>query len=232
MTTDILAILVTTVASEFAFNAGGRVIDPHRSSLGTKIVDMLICGSDWYHHHSFPSPPEHRPPPSPEQRSPPSPEKCPIASLEYHSPPFLSFKTTTSLSLPSFFSNQIHIPLSHPGSKISDEDGFRPLSRISRMVSNYEDMIKNNEDLMESVKPPLGVLREDRFFFSSETITDSGIWCSSSSPVHHHRSPSARVSRSMKKSLTHIKIREEAEFSPIHRPNSRVFTFRARYCVA
>ncbi|KAE8664867.1 hypothetical protein F3Y22_tig00112738pilonHSYRG00727 [Hibiscus syriacus] len=27
-------------------SAGGRVIDPHRSSLGTKMVDMLVCGAD------------------------------------------------------------------------------------------------------------------------------------------------------------------------------------------
>ncbi|KAL4364154.1 hypothetical protein GQ457_04G009370 [Hibiscus cannabinus] len=48
MAADILAIPVTTVASESAFSAGGRVIDPHHSSLGTKMVDMLICGADWY----------------------------------------------------------------------------------------------------------------------------------------------------------------------------------------
>ncbi|KAE8686623.1 hypothetical protein F3Y22_tig00111053pilonHSYRG00069 [Hibiscus syriacus] len=48
MAADILAIPVTTVASESAFSAGGRVIDPHRSSLGTKMVDMLVCGADWY----------------------------------------------------------------------------------------------------------------------------------------------------------------------------------------
>lgn len=48
MAADILAIPFTTVASESAFSVGGRVIDPHRSSLGTKMVDMLICGSDWY----------------------------------------------------------------------------------------------------------------------------------------------------------------------------------------
>ncbi|KAE8671157.1 hypothetical protein F3Y22_tig00111990pilonHSYRG00058 [Hibiscus syriacus] len=48
MAIDILAIPVTTVASESSFSAGGRVIDPHRSSLGTKIVDMLVCGADWY----------------------------------------------------------------------------------------------------------------------------------------------------------------------------------------
>ncbi|CAI9261321.1 unnamed protein product [Lactuca saligna] len=48
MAASILAIPVTTVASESAFSASGRVIDPHRSSLGTKMVDMLICGFDWY----------------------------------------------------------------------------------------------------------------------------------------------------------------------------------------
>ncbi|KAE8678480.1 hypothetical protein F3Y22_tig00111409pilonHSYRG00338 [Hibiscus syriacus] len=46
MAADILAIPVTNVASESAFSAGGRVIDPHRSSLGTKMVDMLVCGAD------------------------------------------------------------------------------------------------------------------------------------------------------------------------------------------
>nr|GEV66402.1 zinc finger BED domain-containing protein RICESLEEPER 2-like [Tanacetum cinerariifolium] len=48
MAVDILAIPLTTVASESAFSACGRVIDPHRSSLGTNIVDMLICGVDWF----------------------------------------------------------------------------------------------------------------------------------------------------------------------------------------
>ncbi|XP_039062899.1 zinc finger BED domain-containing protein RICESLEEPER 2-like [Hibiscus syriacus] len=46
MIADILVILVTIVASESAFSAGGRVIDLHRSSLGTKMVDMLVCGAD------------------------------------------------------------------------------------------------------------------------------------------------------------------------------------------
>ncbi|GKB63114.1 zinc finger BED domain-containing protein RICESLEEPER 2-like protein, partial [Tanacetum coccineum] len=45
MAAEILAIPLTTVASESAFSAGGRVIDPHRSSLGTNIVDMLILWS-------------------------------------------------------------------------------------------------------------------------------------------------------------------------------------------
>ncbi|KAI3684755.1 hypothetical protein L6452_33981 [Arctium lappa] len=51
MDADVLAIPITTVASESAFSAGGRVIDAHRASLGTKTVDMLICGADWYRHH-------------------------------------------------------------------------------------------------------------------------------------------------------------------------------------
>ncbi|KAK9048091.1 hypothetical protein SSX86_032946 [Deinandra increscens subsp. villosa] len=51
MAADILAIPITIVASESAFSAGGRVIDPHRSALGTKMVDMLICGADWYQHY-------------------------------------------------------------------------------------------------------------------------------------------------------------------------------------
>lgn len=51
MTTDVLAITITIVASESTFSAGRRVIDAHRSSLGTKMVYMLICGADWYRHH-------------------------------------------------------------------------------------------------------------------------------------------------------------------------------------
>lgn len=51
MVADILAIPVTTVASESAFSAGGKVIDPHRCSLGRNMVDMLICGADWYRHY-------------------------------------------------------------------------------------------------------------------------------------------------------------------------------------
>ncbi|GKA96659.1 zinc finger BED domain-containing protein RICESLEEPER 2-like protein, partial [Tanacetum coccineum] len=51
MVVDILAIPLTIVASESAFSVGGRVIDPHRSSLGTNMVDKLICGADWYRHY-------------------------------------------------------------------------------------------------------------------------------------------------------------------------------------
>ena len=47
MTCDILSIPITTVASESAFSAGGRIIDPHRASLGTDTVQFLTCGADW-----------------------------------------------------------------------------------------------------------------------------------------------------------------------------------------
>jgi hypothetical protein len=47
MAKDILAIPITTVASESSFSAGGRVIDPHRASLKIETVQMLLCGSDW-----------------------------------------------------------------------------------------------------------------------------------------------------------------------------------------
>ncbi|XP_022031557.1 zinc finger BED domain-containing protein RICESLEEPER 1-like [Helianthus annuus] len=51
MAADILSVPITTVASESAFSAGGRVVEPHRSCLGTEMVDMLVCGADWYRHY-------------------------------------------------------------------------------------------------------------------------------------------------------------------------------------
>lgn len=44
---DVLAIQVSTVASESAFSAGGRVIDPFRSRLDPHVVEALICTKDW-----------------------------------------------------------------------------------------------------------------------------------------------------------------------------------------
>ena len=47
MARDVLAVPVSTVASESAFSTGGRVLDVFRSSLTPKIVEALVCTSDW-----------------------------------------------------------------------------------------------------------------------------------------------------------------------------------------
>ncbi|XP_078153945.1 zinc finger BED domain-containing protein RICESLEEPER 2-like [Carex rostrata] len=44
---DTLTIPISTVASESAFSAGGRVLDDYRSSLTKDTVEMLVCGGDW-----------------------------------------------------------------------------------------------------------------------------------------------------------------------------------------
>ncbi|CAL5408167.1 unnamed protein product [Camellia sinensis] len=44
---DILAIPVSTVASESTFSTGGRILDQFRSSLTPKLVESLICTQDW-----------------------------------------------------------------------------------------------------------------------------------------------------------------------------------------
>ncbi|CAL1402220.1 unnamed protein product [Linum trigynum] len=51
MACDIMAIPVTSVASEATFSAGGRVIDPQRASLGEKSAEALLCSHDWLRAH-------------------------------------------------------------------------------------------------------------------------------------------------------------------------------------
>ena len=44
---DVMAIQVSTVASESAFSTGGRVLDPYHSHLDPEMVQALICTKDW-----------------------------------------------------------------------------------------------------------------------------------------------------------------------------------------
>ena len=44
---DILSIPVSTVSAESAFSMADNIIDPHRSQLTLKIVEILTVGKDW-----------------------------------------------------------------------------------------------------------------------------------------------------------------------------------------
>ena len=44
---DILAIPVSTVASESTFSTSGRYLSPHRSKLHPKTVKALMCAQNW-----------------------------------------------------------------------------------------------------------------------------------------------------------------------------------------
>ncbi|CAN1188250.1 Putative AC transposase [Linum perenne] len=46
---DLLAIPVTSVTSESAFSAGGRILNPHRSNLGQNTVKSMLCTKSWVH---------------------------------------------------------------------------------------------------------------------------------------------------------------------------------------
>ena len=42
-----LAVPVSTMASESAFSTGGCILDPFRSSLAHEMVQSLICTQNW-----------------------------------------------------------------------------------------------------------------------------------------------------------------------------------------
>ena len=44
---DILAIPVSTVASESAFSSSGRLVSPHRNRLHPKMIEALMCAQSW-----------------------------------------------------------------------------------------------------------------------------------------------------------------------------------------
>lgn len=53
---DILAISISTVASEAAFSTRSHVLDRFRSSLSPKLVECLICTQDWLRVYDTPIP--------------------------------------------------------------------------------------------------------------------------------------------------------------------------------
>ncbi|CAN0856236.1 Zinc finger BED domain-containing protein RICESLEEPER 1 [Linum grandiflorum] len=44
---DLLAIPITSVASESTFSSGGRLLDPHRSKLNSNTVEAMMCARSW-----------------------------------------------------------------------------------------------------------------------------------------------------------------------------------------
>ncbi|KAA0043375.1 zinc finger BED domain-containing protein DAYSLEEPER-like [Cucumis melo var. makuwa] len=44
---DVLAVPITTVASESAFSIGGRHVGPHRSQIHENLLEALMCTQDW-----------------------------------------------------------------------------------------------------------------------------------------------------------------------------------------
>ena len=53
---DILAIPVSTVASESAFSTGGHIINEYRSSLTPTMIEALTCTENWLQSKLFATP--------------------------------------------------------------------------------------------------------------------------------------------------------------------------------
>ena len=47
ITRDVLTVLVSTIASEAAFSAGGRVVSQRRCNLSPEAVEAKVCLKDW-----------------------------------------------------------------------------------------------------------------------------------------------------------------------------------------
>eukprot|EP00267_Zea_mays_P055280 XP_020408604.1 zinc finger BED domain-containing protein DAYSLEEPER isoform X2 [Zea mays] len=51
MARDILAIPLSTVPSEFAFSAGGRILDDNRSTMTPETLECFVCCKDWLYEY-------------------------------------------------------------------------------------------------------------------------------------------------------------------------------------
>lgn len=49
MARDLLAMQVSSVASESAFSTSGRILEPYRSCLTNYMIEVLMCTEQWMH---------------------------------------------------------------------------------------------------------------------------------------------------------------------------------------
>lgn len=47
MVRDILAVPISTVASESVFSTSGRILSPTRNALNNESIETLVCSQDW-----------------------------------------------------------------------------------------------------------------------------------------------------------------------------------------